>query len=369
MDDASLPLLTGYPAQHDIVRWPYKGGIRFHPSVSADECVKLSMAMTWKCALAELPFGGAKGGIAVDPHSLSESEYKRLTRRFAEELREYIGPDKDIPAPDMGTDGQTMAWLMDVYCMQTGDAATGVVTGKPPAVGGLEGREEAPGRSTAIIAREAIEHYDLDIDDVSIAVQGCGSVGGHAARLLDSWGANIVALSDIDGGAYDTSGIDISTRLTGDGSINNYGPNESHTITNEELLELDVDILIPAAVGEVITKQNADDISASLIVEGANNPTTSAADSVLARRDIPVIPDILANAGGVIVSYFEWLQNTNGQSWKPEEVEDCLDERMRSAWNSVCSTYKQQDVTWREAAYIVAFSRVANSHETLGLWP
>lgn len=288
-DVGTVDVFTGYRAQHDDVRSPYKGGLRYHPEVTADECVGLSMWMTWKCAVIDLPFGGAKGGIVANPKSLSETELERLTRRFAEEIRNEVGPNQDIPAPDMGTDAQTMAWFMDAYSMQEGETIPGVVTGKPPIVGGSKGRDGAPGRSVAIIAREAIEYYGYDINETTIAIQGYGSVGSNAARKLDDWGANIVAVSDVNGGIYDPDGLDtysIPSHAEEPEGVDNH--DAATEISNEELLELDVDVLIPAAVGNVITGNNADATSADLIVEGANGPTTAAADEIFAERDIPV---------------------------------------------------------------------------------
>jgi len=369
-DDGSVEVFTGYRAQHDSVRGPYKGGLRYHPDVTRDECVGLGMWMTWKCAVMDLPFGGAKGGIAVDPKALSGDEKERLTRRFAQEMRPAIGPTLDIPAPDMGTDPQTMAWLMDAYSMQEGETIPGVVTGKPPIVGGSEGRDEAPGRSVAIIAREVIDYYDKDIKETSVAVQGYGSVGANAARLLDDWGANVVAVSDVNGGVYDTNGLDTrsipSHHEEHEGVLRHDAP---ETVTNDELLELDVDVLIPAAIGNVLTESNADDIQADIIVEGANGPTTIAADAIFAERDIPVIPDIIANAGGVTVSYFEWLQDINRRSWSLERVNEELETEMVEAWNTIRETFESRDVTWREATYIVALTRIAAAHEARGLWP
>ena len=369
-DDGTVEVFTGYRVQHDSVRGPYKGGLRYHPDVTRDESAGLAMWMTWKCAVMDLPFGGAKGGIAVDPKGLSTDEKERLTRRFAQEMRPAIGPTLDIPAPDMGTDPQTMAWLMDAYSMQEGETIPGVVTGKPPIVGGSEGRDEAPGRSVAIITREAIDYYDKDIRETSVAVQGYGSVGANAARLLDDWGANVVAVSDVNGGVYDTNGLDTrsipSHHEEHEGVLRHDAP---ETVTNDELLELDVDVLVPAAIGNVLTESNADDVEADIIVEGANGPTTIAADAIFAERGIPVIPDIVANAGGVTVSYFEWLQDINRRSWSLERVNEELETEMVDAWETIREEFESRDVTWREATYIVALSRIGAAHEARGLWP
>ncbi|WP_053948897.1 glutamate dehydrogenase GdhB [Halolamina sediminis] len=369
-DDGSVDVFTGYRAQHDSVRGPHKGGLRYHPEVTRDECVGLGMWMTWKCAVMDLPFGGAKGGIAVNPKELSEAENERLTRRFAEELRDAIGPKKDIPAPDMGTGPQTMAWLMDAYSMQEGETTPGVVTGKPPVVGGSEGRDEAPGRSVAIVAREAADYYDMPLSDTSVAIQGYGSVGANAARLLDEWGANVVAVSDVNGGIYDPNGLDTSSipshHEEPEAVLSHPAPEK---VSNDELLELDADVLIPAAIGNVITAENADDVQADVVVEGANGPTTSTADEILEERGIPVIPDILANAGGVTVSYFEWLQDINRRAWSLDRVHRELESEMVEAWETVRDRREEHDVSWRDAAYVVALTRVAEAHDSRGLWP
>lgn len=369
-DDGTVEIFIGYRAQHDSVRGPYKGGLRYHPEVTRDECIGLGMWMTWKCAVMDLPFGGAKGGIAVNPKQLSDSEKERLTRRFAEEIRDIIGPTVDIPAPDMGTDPQTMAWLMDAYSMQEGETIPGVVTGKPPIVGGSKGRDGAPGRSVAIIAREAINYYGKKISETTVAIQGYGSVGSNAARLLDDWGADVVAVSDVNGAIYDPEGLNThaipSHHEEPEGVMHYDAP---QNVANEELLELDVDVLIPAAVGNVLTGANADAVMAEIIVEGANGPTTTAADEIFAERNIPVVPDILANAGGVTVSYFEWLQDINRRSWSLERVNNELETEMLGAWERVREEVEARDVTWRDAAYIVALSQVAAAHDARGLWP
>jgi glutamate dehydrogenase (NAD(P)+) len=369
-ENGDVEVYTGYRAQHDSVRGPYKGGLRYHPEVTREECVGLGMWMTWKCAVMDIPFGGAKGGIAVNPKDLSDDETERLTRRFTDEIRAVIGPKTDIPAPDMGTDPQTMAWLMDAYSMQEGETIPGVVTGKPPLVGGSKGRDAAPGRSVAIIAREAIDYYDKDIDETTVAVQGYGSVGSNAAQLLDEWGAAVVAVSDVNGGIYDADGLQTRAIPSHDEEPEAVLTHEApETVPNDELLELDVDVVIPAAVGNVLTADNADDVAADIVVEGANGPTTSAASEIFAERDVPVIPDILANAGGVTVSYFEWLQDISRRSWSLERVNDELETEMLAAWQDVRAEFETRDVTWRDAAYIVALSRVAEAHEIRGLWP
>ena len=371
-DDGTVETFRGYRAQHNSVRGPHKGGLRYHPEVTREECIGLAMWMTWKCAVMDLPFGGAKGGVVVDPKALSPEETERLTRRFTEELRPVIGPNTDIPAPDMGTDAQTMAWMMDAYSMQEGETTPGVVTGKPPAIGGSRGREEAPGRSVAIVARKALEYDERPVEGATVAVQGFGSVGANAARLLDAWGADVVAVSDVNGALYDPDGLDVPAIPTHEeepeGVTTHDGGGE--VIGNDELLTLDVDLLAPCAVGNVITEENVDDVRADVVVEGANGPTTFAADAVLAERGVPVIPDVLANAGGVTVSYFEWLQDRNRRSWSLERVNEELHAEMGKAWEAVREAYERHpDATWRDAAYAVALERLSKAHEARGLWP
>ncbi|WP_181691608.1 glutamate dehydrogenase GdhB [Natronomonas sp. LN261] len=368
-DDGTVDVFSGYRAQHDSVRGPYKGGLRYHPHVDREEVIGLSMWMTWKCAVVDLPFGGAKGGINVDPKALSDGEIERLTRRFTNELRNVIGPQTDIPAPDMGTNAQTMAWIMDTYSIQEAETAPAVVTGKPIAVGGSEGRQEAPGRSVAIISRELLEYYDRPLSETTVAVQGFGSVGANAARLLEEWGATVVAVSDVNGAAYDLTGLDTSGIPSHDQEPEAVTEYAEDTISNAALLELDVDLLVPAALGNVITEGNADDIRADFVVEGANGPTTFTADSILTDRGIHVVPDILANAGGVTVSYFEWVQDINHRTWSLDRVNEELEAVMIDAWDAVRREVENRGVTWREAAYIVGVSRIAAAHESRGLWP
>ncbi|WP_436924124.1 glutamate dehydrogenase GdhB [Halosimplex amylolyticum] len=368
-DDGGVEVFRGYRAQHDSVRGPYKGGIRFHPHVSREECIGLSMWMTWKCAVMDIPFGGAKGGVVVDPKDLSDGERERLTRRFTDEIRNVIGPTTDIPAPDMGTDAETMSWMMDAYSMQEAETIPGVVTGKPPVIGGSEGRAGAPGRSVAIIAREVAEYYDSPLAESTVAVQGFGSVGANAARLLDDWGATVVAVSDVTGAAYDPDGLDTRAVPSHEEQPEAVARSADRTIGNDELLALDVDLLVPAAVGNAITEANAADVRADVIVEGANGPVTFAAGEILAERGVPVIPDILANAGGVTVSYFEWLQDINRRAWSEERVNEELETEMLAAWDAVRTEFERGDASWRDAAYAVALGRLAEAHEARGLWP
>ena len=369
MDNGTLEMFTGYRAQHDGVRGPFKGGLRYHPEVTRDECVGLGMWMSWKCAVMDIPFGGAKGGVAVNPKRLSRGEKERITRRFTQEMRDVIGPMQDIPAPDMGTDPQTMAWMMDAYSMQEGETTPGVVTGKPPTIGGSEGREEAPGRSVAIVTRATCEYYDRPLEEITVAVQGFGSVGANAARLLDDWGATVVAISDVNGAMYDPAGIDTHTVPSHDETPEVVTKHADQVISNPELLELDVDVLVPAAIGNVVTAANADSVSADFVVEGANGPVTSTGDAVLEERGIHVIPDILANAGGVTVSYYEWLQDINRRSWSLERVNEELESDMLDAWDAVREEFDARNITWRDAAYVVALNRVADAHRIRGLWP
>ena len=368
-DDGSVEVFRGFRAQHDSVRGPYKGGIRFHPEVSREESIGLAMWMTWKCAVMDIPFGGAKGGVVVDPKTLSDDERERLTRRFTDEIRNVIGPTTDIPAPDMGTDAETMSWMMDAYSMQEAETIPGVVTGKPPVIGGSEGRAEAPGRSVAIVTREVAEYYDTPLAESTVAVQGFGSVGANAARLLDDWGATVVAVSDVTGAAYDPEGLDTRSIPSHEEQPEAVAAHADRTIPNDELLELDVDVLVPAAVGNAITEANVSEVRADIVVEGANGPVSFTADEILADRGIPVVPDILANAGGVTVSYFEWLQDINRRSWSAERVNEELETEMLAAFEAVADELEASDGTWRDAAYAVALSRIAEAHEARGLWP
>ena len=369
-DDGSVEVFTGYRVQHEDVRGPYKGGIRYHPHVNEDECTGLAMWMTFKCAVMDIPFGGAKGGVVVNPKDLSDDEHERLTRRFAQELRNFIGPKDDIPAPDMGTNEQTMAWFMDAYSVQEGETQPGVVTGKPPAVGGSLGRAEAPGRSVGIATREACAYHDIPLNGATVAVQGFGAVGENAAKTLHDYGADVVAVSDVNGAYYDPDGLDIPRIIeeTDFGLAESDGTYE-RKLSNEELLSLDVDVLIPAAIGGVLDTETAEDVQANLIVEGANGPTTTGGDDVLAERGIPVIPDIYANAGGVTVSYFEWLQDINRRHWSLDRVHDELETEMLSAWEALRAEVDERGVAWRDAAYIVALKQLAESYEYRGVWP
>ena len=309
MDDGHVEVFTGYRVQHDSSRGPSKGGVRYHPDVNLGEVAALAMWMTWKCALAGLPYGGAKGGVAVAPRQLSPAELQRLTRRYAAEIFPLIGPDKDVPAPDVGTDAQIMAWMMDTYSQQVGYAVPGVVTGKPLSIGGSLGREEATGRGVVYVTHEVLRHLKLSIEGASVAIQGFGNVGSHTARIMHQHGARIIAVSDVNGGIYNSKGLDVTALLRRGSSQPLHETKLGDAITNEELLQLDCTVLVPAALSEQITAKNANSLRCRILSEGANGPTTLEADRILADKGIFVIPDILANSGGVIVSYFEWVQD------------------------------------------------------------
>ena len=350
---------------------PVKGGIRYSPLVSLDEVRALSMWMTWKCAVVNLPYGGAKGGVIVDPSELSMAELERLTRRYATEIDIIIGPAVDIPAPDLGTDAQVMAWIMDTISMQHDYAIPGVVTGKPIEIGGSLGRVEATGRGVTFIALEACKRRGLDLGNSTVAVQGFGNVGSVAARLLHEAGARVVAVSDYRSGLYDPDGLDLPTLFA------NRGPrgllpdasSGQRVISNAELLELPVDILVPAAVEGQITGDNAARIQASMIIEAANGPTTTAGDAILAERDIYVVPDILANAGGVIVSYFEWVQDLQSFFWEESEVNSRLQRIITDAFHEVSAVSQARGIRMREASYVVALERVVEAIRLRGIYP
>ncbi len=369
-DSGEVEMLEGYRVQHDDVRGPYKGGLRYSSHVTEEECTGLGMWMTFKCAVADVPFGGAKGGVAVDPHGLSDAEHERLTRRFTKSIRRYIGVNFDIPAPDMGTGARTMSWMMDTYSVYEDETVRGIVTGKSPDVGGVHGREESPGVGASIVAQRALEHLDREVEDATVAVQGFGSVGANAARHLDDAGASVVAVSDAEGGVYDPDGLpthEIPSYEEEPGAVTSYS---ADTISNEELLTLDVDVLVPAAIGGVLTADNADDVQAELVVEGANGPTTGEADDILYERDVDVVPDILANAGGVTASYFEWLHGRNQRKWPKDKVMEELEKEMNSSWDDVVTKKDElEDVSWRDASYAVALERLAIAYSERGMWP
>ncbi len=371
MDDGSVRVFEGYRVQHSLHRGPAKGGIRFSPQVSLDEVKALAMWMTWKCAIVDLPYGGAKGGVTVDPKALSNTELERLTRRFTSELLPIIGPERDIPAPDMGTNAQIMAWMMDTYSSNVGHAVPGVVTGKPLSIGGSAGREEATGRGVMIVAREAAQRIGLTLAGASVVVQGFGNVGRHAASLLErECGCRVVAVSDANGGIYNAKGLDIaslesSTRMHG--VLPESGDWER--ISNEELLTLPCDLLVPAALENQITEANANAVHAKLVVEGANGPTTPEADTILRDKGVVVVPDVLANAGGVTVSYFEWVQGRDEYFWSADEVNQRLERILKNASLAVWSIAEREKVDLRLAAYLVGVGRVADALRTRGIYP
>lgn len=370
-DDGTVEVFEGYRCQFDSARGPYKGGVRYHPSVTRDEVEALAGWMTWKTALMDLPYGGAKGGIIVDPRGLSERENERLTRRYTEGIRRMIGPDIDVPAPDINTGPQEMAWMMDTYSMYAGYVIPDVVTGKPLSIGGTAGRVEATGRGVAITADHAFEYFDRDLTEATIAIQGFGNVGSIAARLLDLRGATIVAVSDITGGTYNQDGLNIEALESYvDRTAGVAGFEGGQAIGNDDLLRLDVDVLCPAALENAITAEVAEELRAGLVLEAANGPTTTAADEILRERDIPVVPDILTNAGGVIVSYLEWVQNSQQYSWELEGVNADLERRISMAFRDTLDAFAERKTPdLRTAAYAVALERVGNAHEVRGLFP
>jgi glutamate dehydrogenase (NAD(P)+) len=369
-DDGTIEVLRGYRVQHNYSRGPGKGGVRFDARVDLDEVRALAMWMTWKCALLDVPYGGAKGGVRVDPRHYSAAELERITRRYTSEIAPLIGPDTDIPAPDIGTDEQTMAWMMDTYSVGRGHTVLGVVTGKPIALGGSQGRAASTSRGVEAIAVEALRHLDIPVAGARAAVQGFGKVGRGAARFLAEDGVRVVAVSDVEGGVLDPGGLDIPAlerHVDATGSV--VGFPGARPIDGDEVLTADVDLLVPAAVEGVVHRGNADAIRARLIVEGANGPLTAEADRILAARDVLVVPDILANAGGVVVSYFEWVQANQSYWWSEEEVNARLVDRMTRAWRDVLSYAAERRLTLRLAATCMAVERVYRAHELRGLYP
>jgi len=370
MDDGTLKTFTGYRVQHDVSLGPAKGGIRFHPDVNLGEVAGLAMLMTWKCALMGLPFGGAKGGIRCEPWKLSVGELERLTRRYTAEIINFIGPDKDIPAPDMYTNEQTMAWIMDTYSINVGHTVPSVVTGKPVSLGGSLGRQEATGRGVAFCAKRAVEQFGLDTKTPTVAIQGFGNVGSVTAKLLHEAGCKIVAVSDIDGGKYNPDGIDVPRLLayvSEMGKVSEFSGGK--TITNEQLLSTSCDVLIPAALGNQIHKDNVASLNCKIIVEGANGPVTPEADEYLEANKIIVVPDILANAGGVTVSYFEWVQGLMHLFWTEEEVNERLEQMMGRACKQVFDFSKKNKIRLRMAALHIGISKLAEAKRLRGLYP
>jgi glutamate dehydrogenase/leucine dehydrogenase len=370
LDNGQLKVFTGFRVQHNVARGPAKGGIRYHPGVTLDEVKALAAWMTWKTATVNIPYGGAKGGIICDPKRMSKGELERMTRRYASEILPIIGPEKDIPAPDVYTDSQTMAWIMDTYSMTVGYSALGVVTGKPISLGGSEGRGEATARGCMYVIEEACKAKKISLRGATVAIQGFGNAGAIAARLLAEKKAKIVAISDSRGGVYNSRGIDPTKALRykeRSGTV--VGMPGASRMSNDDLLTLKCDILIPAALENVITLHNAEQIKAKIVAEAANGPTTPHADEVLARRGIFVLPDILANAGGVTVSYFEWSQDLQGYFWTVDEVNSRMENVMRRAFQGVYETSRKYRTHMRNAAYILAVGRVAEATTIRGLFP
>ncbi len=370
MDDGQIRVFEGFRVQHNIARGPAKGGLRYHPNVTLDEVKALAAWMTWKCATVNIPFGGAKGGVVCDPKRLSKGELERITRRYTYEISVIIGADRDIPAPDMYTDAQTMAWMMDTYSMTVGYSSLGVVTGKPVSLGGSEGRAEATAQGCLFATLEACREKRLPIKGAPVAVQGFGNAGGIAARLFAEQGARVIAVSDSRGGVVNKRGIDVHQAILHKektGAL--HGLKGAAPITNQELLEVPCDILIPAALENQITAENASRIKARIVAEAANGPTTPRADEVLHQRGVFMIPDILANAGGVTVSYFEWVQDLQCFFWQQDEVNARLKQIMKRAFRDVLETARKHRVHMRTAAYILAIGRVADATITRGLFP
>ncbi len=370
MDDGSIKVFGGYRVQHNQTLGPYKGGIRYHPDVDMGEVAALAMNMTWKCGLAELPFGGAKGGVAVDPGTLSHNELERLTRRYTAEILPIIGPTKDIPAPDLGTNPQIMAWIMDTYSMAQGYTIPSVVTGKPVIIGGSLGREEATGFGVAYVTEDALRRFKRYSEPVKVVIQGFGNVGSYTALKLGDMGIKVVAVNDVYGGIYNPNGLPVGELIRTvreKGKVSDYKGGDK--VMNDELLTLECDVLIPAALGRVITKDNAPGLRCGMLVEGANGPTTAEADDILRERNIPVIPDILANAGGLIVSYFEWVQGLQEYYWSREAVHDELKKRMKNTFVRVADYAEKEGVPMRLAALMLGISQVSRAKKLRGLYP
>jgi glutamate dehydrogenase (NAD(P)+) len=370
MDDRSVEVFQGWRVVHNVARGPSKGGIRYHPAVTLEETKALAMWMTWKCALMGLPFGGAKGGVVCNPKALSIRELEGLTRRYTTEIINQIGPEVDIPAPDVGTSPQVMAWIFDTYSMNKGYSVLGVVTGKPLNVGGSVGREEATGRGAAFCVREALRRIGREVEGARVAVQGFGNVGYNLADILRHSRATIVAVSDSSGGIYSPRGLDV--RAVGAHKRDNgtlAGFPDADEVTNEELLVLDCDVLAPCALEQAITTENAPDVKAAIVCEGANGPTTLEADEILNDRGVLVLPDVLANAGGVVVSYFEWVQGLQEYFWKEDEVNERLNDLITRAFAETWDMHEARSISMRQAAYALAVGRVSEATTTRGLYP
>ena len=369
MDSGRIQVFEGYRVQHNFARGPAKGGIRYAPDVNLEEVRALAAWMTWKCAVVNVPFGGAKGGIVCDPQQMSTGELERMTRRYAAELLDFIGPEKDVPAPDMNTNEQTMAWIMDTYSMHARHTVTAVVTGKPIDLGGSSGRREATGRGLLFVINEAIKRFKMVPQETRVVVQGSGNVGGIAALLLHQSGYKVVAISDVHGGIYNPNGIDIPKALEYLKATRSFEGYEGvEYVSNSELLELECEVLVPAATENQITSQNADRLKCKVLAEGANGPTTAAADQILHEKGIFVIPDILANAGGVTVSYFEWVQDRMGYFWREDVVNERLQDKMVASFNDLCRYADAHAVDTRTAAYMLAIDRVAYDTRMRGFY-
>ena len=371
MDDGTYRVYTGYRVQYNMARGPCKGGIRYHPQVSLDEVRALAAWMTWKCAVVNLPYGGAKGGVICDPKHMSKGELERLTRRFASEISPIIGPEMDVPAPDVYTDSQTMAWIMDTYSMERGYSVPGVVTGKPLSIGGSEGRGEATGRGVMYVVREAAKDLHLDVKKATVAIQGFGNAGSVAGNLIQKeLGSKIIALSDSRGGLHNPAGLDIAAveaHKLKTGSVVNFPG--SKPVGNEEILTLDCDVLVPAALENQITRDNAKGVKAKIVAEAANGPTTPEADDILFANKVTVLPDILANAGGVTVSYFEWVQDLQGYFWEVHDVNTRLEKVMSASYRAVADLAQKHGVHNRTAAYVLAIGRVTEAMRVRGIYP
>ncbi len=369
MDDGSIEVFTGYRVQHSSARGPGKGGIRYAPDVSLDEVRALASWMTWKCAVVNIPFGGAKGGVICDPKTMSQGELERMTRRYTASLIEFIGPEKDVPAPDMNTNEQTMAWIMDTYSMHMGQTVTSVVTGKPVNIGGSRGRREATGRGVSLATDQALKHLNMSPESTSVIVQGFGNVGSYSAKLLWEKGYKIVGIGEFDGALYNRNGLDISELLeykAKNGTIHGFA--EAESVDQHELLTMPCDVLIPAATENVITSVNAERLQCRILVEGANGPTTTLADDILVDKGVFVVPDILANAGGVTASYFEWVQDRMGYFWTEGEVNQRLERIMVDSFDNVLQYAVSHDVNNRIAAYMLAIDRVAYTTKQRGIY-
>jgi glutamate dehydrogenase (NAD(P)+) len=369
LDNGMIDMFTGFRVQHSMARGPCKGGIRYAPDVTLDEVRALASWMTWKCAVVNIPFGGAKGGIICDPKTMSRGELERMTRRYTSEIIEFIGPEKDVPAPDVNTNEQTMAWIMDTYSMHMRQTVTSVVTGKPLNIGGSQGRIEATGRGVMVACDESLRYLNMAVEGCRVIIQGFGNVGSNAARLMQERGYKIIGIAERDGGLFNSGGIDIHQLLEYRYRNNTIlGFRNAEAVPSEELLVSDCEILIPAATENVITSRNAERIKARIVVEGANGPTTAVADEILSSKRIFIVPDILANAGGVTASYFEWVQDRQGYFWKESTVNEQLEEILRSSFDDVVRYAEAHDVNNRIAAYMLAIDRVAFTIKQRGIY-